>query len=132
MKLPELKSEVYRIAKVATTKQLKVQHKEIKPLDLRYKVSWQKALKQLQQSPNVEKNTTSAQTAATKDFDQWLNDPPGDYRDLFTEADAALTAFDDKLSKTKRLTKTAKAMVASLDEFAEAAVEEAQRLASAD
>ncbi len=129
MKLPELKLEVYRIAKVTTTKQLKAQHKQIKPLDLRYKISWEQALEQLQHSLKVEE-TSSAQTATTTDFDQWLNDPPSAYRDLFAEADAALTRFDDKLNKTKRLTKTAKAMAASLDEFAEATVEEAQRLAS--
>ncbi len=39
MKLSELKAAVYHIAKVKTTRQLKLQCVEIKPLDMRYKAS---------------------------------------------------------------------------------------------
>lgn len=143
MKLSELKERVYTAAKVGTTRQLKVQYPAIKALDMRYKKSWESALSLVQIAlstafdSNAPKNqsTSSARIDSPKEspsFQDWLSDPPDEYKDLFAEADAALTSFDEKLSKTKKLTKTAKAMVASLDEFAEATVEEAQQLASAD
>ncbi|EDX84947.1 hypothetical protein S7335_2646 [Synechococcus sp. PCC 7335] len=143
MKLSKLKQKVYTTAQVGTTRQLKVQYPAIKALDMRYKKSWESALSLVQTAlsvdfePNDSKNqsTHPAQIDSAKEsliFQDWLSDPPDEYKDLFAEADAALTSFGEKLSKTKQLTKTAKAMVASLDEFAEATVEEAQQLASAD
>ena len=129
MKLTELKSEVYRIAKVTTTKQLKAQYRDIQPLDLRYTASWEKALARLHKASQVEIETPSSQTtSASTEFEDWLENPPADYKDLFAEAGASLASFGEKLNKTKKLTEAAKAMVASLDEFAEAAVEEAKKL----
>jgi hypothetical protein len=136
MKLIELKSKVYQLAEVTTTKQLKAQYPEIKPLDLRYKASWEEALTQLQKSSKKKDKTPLAPSASTEtkstDFKEWLKKPPAEYKELFADAGAALASFGKKLDQTKKLTKTAKAMVASLDEFAEATVEEAQRLISTD
>ena len=140
MKLSELKRKVYEAAKVTTTKQLKAQYPAIRPLDMRCKLSWESALPLAQAAYSTNPDLTKLQsTKAQVDkpensvgFEDWLSNPPDEYKALFVEADAALTAFDQKLSNTKKLTKTAKAMVASLDEFAEATVEEAQKLASAD
>ncbi len=114
MKISELKSAVYQLAEVTTTQQLKMQYKVIKPLDLRYKISWEKALAHLQ--PDLS-------------FDDWGNSPSNEFKDLFADADAALETFDQKLSKAKKLTRTAIAMADSLDEFAEASLSEAQHLA---
>ena len=136
MKLTELKSKVYQLAKVTTTKQLKAQYPEIKPLDLRYKASWEKALVRLQKASKAKEKQPSADSTSTDtkstDFKEWLKKPPSEYKELFADAGAALASFGKKLDQTKKLTKTAKAMVASLDEFAEATVEEAQRLISTD
>lgn len=133
MKLSELKADVYRLAEVSTTKQLKAKYLEIKPLDLRYKAAWEKARSQLQQSAKVDSKRPSTQAGnASIDFEAWLNNPPSEYKALFTEAGAALASFGQKLDQTKKLTETAKAMVASLDEFAEATVEDAQKLISSD
>lgn len=148
MKLSELKADVYRLAEVSTTEQLKAKYAEIKSLDLRYKASWQKALGQLQQLLKTKKasmlpadtassGATSTDEATSTDtdpteFKDWLDNPPAEYKELFAEAGAALASFGQKLDQTKKLTRTAKAMVASLDEFAEAAVEEAKGIISAD
>ncbi len=122
MKLADLRKEAYRVAEVSTTRQLKAEYSEIKPLDMRYKVSWEKAIAILK---SVKSNKKSA-----LDFENWLNNPPEELKDLFAEAESALGAFDSKLEKAKRLTSAAQAMAGSLDEFAEASLAEAQRLAN--
>ncbi len=122
MKLADLRKEAYRIAEVSTTRQLKAKHSEIKPLDMRYRVSWEKAIAILKPTESAEKSDSN--------FESWLNNPPEDLKDLFAEAKSALGAFDSKLKKAKRLTKTARAMASSLDELAEASLAEAQQLAN--
>lgn len=124
MKLSELKAAVYHIAQVKTTRQLKLQHAEIKPLDMRYKAAWETALALLKQPKNKKTDEQAP------DFEDWLSNPPEEYKVLFAEANAALDAYDEKSAKAKRLTKTARAMVASLDEFADAGLKEAQELAN--
>ena len=136
MKLPELRKEVYRLAEVATTKQLKAKYADIKTLDMRYKASWIKALEQLKEQAKTQtetKNRDSEKLNAKEnvDFESWLNNPPEEYKDLFAEAEAAFTTIDDKLAKGKKLTKTARAMAESLNEFADASLEESQQLAKA-
>ncbi|MGC1307401.1 MAG: hypothetical protein WA885_09245 [Phormidesmis sp.] len=130
MKLLALKSEVYRIAKVTTTRQLKAKYAEIKAWDMRYKDSWQQALnwlKQLSQKEPKDLEISGVGSEAT--FDDWLSNPPDEYKALFAEAEAAFTSIDEKLTRGKQLTKTAKAMAESLNEFAEASLEESQQLA---
>ncbi|MEL7330931.1 MAG: hypothetical protein AAFN12_01720 [Cyanobacteria bacterium J06560_2] len=133
MKLTELKAAVYKLAKVSTTKQLKAQNKVIKTLDLRYKASWEKALAQLRDA-TPQKAEESASKALEESnpsggFEAWVSNPLGEFGELFAEADAALGSFDEKLAKTKQLTQRAIAMTQSLDEFAEASLDEAKRLA---
>lgn len=140
MKLSKLKTKVYEIADVATTQQLKTQYPSTKTLDMRYKKSWESALSLVQAallaSLNLRKpQSTNSQVETLEEstnFQDWLSNPPDEYKAIFAEAGAALTSFGEKLDKTKKLTKSVKAMVASLDEFAEATVEEAQRLMSTD
>ncbi len=126
-KISELKPAVYQLAKVITTQQLKAQYKAIKPLDLRYKASWEKALAHLQ--ANMPSDLSVAQKQPPSSFDDWVNSASNEFKELFADADAALGSFDEKLSKTKKLTRTAIAMADSLDEFAEASLNEAHHLA---
>jgi len=177
MKLAELKAAVYKLAQVETTKQLKAQYEDIKPLNMRYKVSWEKALTQLRSVESVssttpstdkttetnkgkkklpkernktktnrtKKNKITGKTSTTKEsttkedspetshegFTDWLKKPHSEFSELFEAADTALEAFGEKLAKGKQMTKKAIAMTSSLDEFAEATVDEAKRLAKA-
>ena len=125
MKLSDLKIEVYRIAEVETTRQLKARYAEIKPLDMRYKASWQKSLSLLQESKDKDLGEKKPS------FETWLSNPPEEYRALFAEAEVALDTFDEKIAKAKQLTQTLGTMAESLDEFAEASLEEVQHLAKA-
>ncbi len=158
MKLTELKAAVYQLAQVDDTRQLKAQYKAIKSLDLRYKVSWEKALDQLRSEEAASKPKTTTEkknqqektkgkksekkstqsvderpsdTNSPENFEEWASNPPGEFSELFAAADAALESFDEKLAKGRQLTKNAIAMANSLDEFAEATVDEAKRLAKA-
>lgn len=131
MKLSELKTEVYRLAEVSTTKQLKAKYAEVQSLDMRYKASWQQVLEQLNDL-KAKEGTAEDNGEDSVEFQNWLNNPPDEYKDLFAEAGAALTAIDDKLEKGRKLTKTARAMAESLNEFAEASLEEARQLEKAD
>ena len=139
MKLSELRTEVYRAAKVTTTKQLKSQYAEIKSLDMRRKASWEKALKLLNKSKKgaSQKNKSKKATASKESsrdksgFESWLSNPANEYKSLFDQAESALTSMGDKLVKGQKITKTAKAMAEGLSELADASIEEAQKLAKA-
>ncbi len=142
MKLAELKKKTYVRADVTTTRQLKAKFADIKPLDMRYTASWEKALAILKSAGDLTEKAASGKSSQKNDlkdsklaperaFEDWLDNPPGDLKDLFAEADSALNDFDDKLKKAERLTKVAKTMAGSLDEFAEASLSEAQQLAKA-
>lgn len=129
MKLSELRAEVYRVAEVTTTKQLKAKYANIKSLDMRYKASWQKALKLLQ---TPEKAGSELQETKDKSaFESWLSNPPDEYKALFDKAESALTSIGNKLAKGAKVTQTAKAMAEGLSDFADASLEEAQKLAKA-
>lgn len=128
MKLSEIRTEVYRIAEVTTTKQLKAQYAEIKSLDMRYKASWQKALELLSQDESDSEQSDSEEKSA---FEAWLSNPPDEYKALFDKAESALSSIGGKLAKGQKITKTAKAMAEGLSDFADASLEEAQKLTKA-
>ena len=142
MKLSELKTEVYRAAEVTTTKQLKAEYAEIKSLDMRRKASWEKVLALLNKSKkSAHKKSTSEKNKSKKadsqkesdqdksGFEAWLSDPTNEYKSLFDQAESALSSIGEKLVKGQKITKTAKAMAEGLSEFADASLEEAQKLA---
>ncbi|WP_026733288.1 hypothetical protein [Fischerella sp. PCC 9605] len=114
MKLYELKSKVFKLAEVNTTKQLKTRYEEIRVLDLRYKVSWEKALIIIQSKKG--------------ELEDWLNNPPEEYRELFAEIETTLERFDKKLVKVKRLSKDINLIANDLDELAEECQDEAKNL----
>ena len=80
MKLDELKTKVYKLTGVNTTQQ---------PLDLRRKTSWEKALTIAQKSP--------------EEFQNWLDNPPEEYKELFGELETASEAYSKQLIEVKPL-----------------------------
>lgn len=111
MKFQELKSKVYELAKVTTTQQLKAKYEEIKTLDMRRKDSWEKALTVIQNQQN--------------EFETWLENPPEEYKDLFSEIQEASQKYDQKSTETKQIAKEVLMMANSLEALADECQDEA-------
>jgi hypothetical protein len=114
MKFQELKAKVYELAEVNTTQQLKAKYAEIKALDMRRKASWEKALSV------VHKSRT--------EFEDWLENPPEEYKDLFAEITDASQEYDRKSVETKQLAQEVLSMANSLKTLAEEYQDEAEHL----
>lgn len=114
MKFQELKAKVYELAGVNTTQQLKVKYEEIKTLDMRRKISWEKALSVVQEQQS--------------EFGKWLENPPEEYKDLFSEITEASQKYDQKSAKTKQLVQEVLSMANSLETLAEECQDEAAQL----
>jgi hypothetical protein len=82
-KLAELKSYVYALAGVSTTKALKLAQPDFGRFDFRRKSSWLTAQARLIQS-----------CPDTQTFAQWLDEPPEEYRELFAEINTTASAFE--------------------------------------
>ncbi|MDZ7957105.1 MAG: hypothetical protein RMY34_04225 [Aulosira sp. DedQUE10] len=104
MKLQELKAKVYELAGVNTTKQLKTKYEEIQTLDMRLKTSWEKTLAILNKSQSK--------------FEEWLENPPEEYKDLFSEITQASQKYDNKSTETKQLTREVLSIANNLEELA--------------
>lgn len=104
MKLKELRSKVYELAKVDNTKQLKAKYTDFKHLDMRFKVSWKTALQTLEKQGN--------------DFKNWLENPPEEYKEMFSEIQEVSKKYDQSASKTKHLIQNLQSITDSLDETA--------------
>jgi len=87
--LKNLKTEVYELANVATTQQLKALRPEWRSLDLRRKANWQLIHTQLQE--------------LSGDFEAWLANPPEEYRELFAEIADVTTAYGNSIAEGKLL-----------------------------
>jgi len=87
--LKNLKAEVYALANVATTQQLKALRAEWRSLDLRRKSNWQLIHAQLQQTSG--------------DFEAWLANPPEEYRELFSQIADVTTAYGSSIAEGQRL-----------------------------
>ncbi|MBD2412768.1 hypothetical protein FACHB389_07125 [Nostoc calcicola FACHB-389] len=114
MKLQELKAKVYELAQVNTTKQLKAKYKEIQTLDMRLKTSWQETLAILQKSQN--------------EYENWLENPPQEYKELFSEITEALEKYDQKSTQTKKLAQEIVSIADELEELAEESQNEAEQI----
>lgn len=114
MKFQELKSKVYELAKVPTTQQLKAKYEEIKTLDMRRKDSWEKALTVIQNQQN--------------EFETWLENPPEEYKDLFSEIQEASQKYDQKSTETKQIAKEVLMMANSLEALAGECQDEAAQI----
>lgn len=114
MKLKELKIRVYDLAKVKSTKELKSKYTEFKTLDMRRKVSWETALKSLEKPDS--------------NFEAWLENPPEEYKELFSEIQEVSKKYDQSLSKTKHLVQNIQSVANSLEVAAEELIDEATQL----
>ncbi|MCC5665241.1 hypothetical protein LC653_15280 [Nostoc sp. CHAB 5784] len=114
MKLQELKAKVYELAGVNNTKQLKAKNQEIKTLDLRLKTSWEKTIAILQK-PQTE-------------FEEWLENPPEEYKDIFYEITEASQKYDQKSAQTKQLAQEVLSIANNLEGLAEECQDEADKI----
>ncbi|MDZ8258368.1 hypothetical protein [Nostoc sp. ChiQUE01b] len=114
MKLQELKAKVYELAGVNNTKQLKAKIQEIKTLDMRLKISWQKTIAILQKPQS--------------EFDEWLENPPEEYKDIFSEITEASQKYDQKSAQTKQLAREVLSIANNLEELAEECQDEADKI----
>lgn len=104
MKYDELKAQVYKLAEVSTTQQLKAKYEAIKVLDMRRTASWYQAFTILQAQKN--------------EFQRWLANPPNEYRELFAEIDLASQECDQKLIEAKQLAAEVITIAGNLEELA--------------
>jgi mevalonate kinase len=114
MKLQELKAKVYQLSGVNTTKQLKAKYEEIKTLDMRLKTSWEKTLVILEKQPS--------------EFEEWLENPPEEYKELFSEITKVSQKYDRKSAKTKHLAREVLSIANNLEELAEEYQDEANQV----
>ncbi len=114
MKLQELKAKVYELAGVNNTKQLKAKIKDIKTLDMRLKASWQKTIAILQKPQS--------------EFENWLENPPEEYKDIFSEITEVSQKYDRKSAQTKQLAQEVLSIANDLEELAEECQDEADQM----
>lgn len=114
MKFQELKAKVYELAEVNTTQQLKAKYAEFKTLDMRRKTSWEKALTAVQKQRS--------------EFEDWLENPPEEYKDLFSEIVGASQKYAQKSLETKQLAQEVLSMANSLETLAEECQDEADQI----
>jgi predicted nucleic acid-binding Zn-ribbon protein len=114
MKLQELKAKVYELAELETTQQLKAKYQGIKTLDMRLKASWEKALVMIQQQKT--------------EFQSWLENPPEEYKDLFTEITKVSQEYNQKSAAARRLLQEALATADSIEALANDCKEEANQI----
>lgn len=114
MKFDELKAQVYELAEVCTTPQLKAKYKALQALDMRRKASWQQALVLIQKRQ--------------QELQNWLENPPDEYKDLFAEIRLISQEYGDKLIETKQLAAQVNVMADSLEELANECQDEANSL----
>ncbi|BCL37116.1 hypothetical protein [Nostoc sp. MS1] len=114
MKLQELKAKVYELAGVNTTKQLKAKYKDIQALDMRLKSSWEKTLTIVQKSQS--------------EFEDWLENPSEEYKELFSEITETLEQYDHKSAQTKQLVQEIVSIADDLEELAKESQNEANQI----
>ncbi|MBW4419032.1 MAG: hypothetical protein KME13_07350 [Myxacorys californica WJT36-NPBG1] len=114
MKLHELKTQVFELAEVETTQQLKAKCAALRSLDMRYTASWEKALTVLKPSDS--------------EFQAWLDNPPEEYREVFAEIDTTAKQFDQVLTQARQLGQDINAIAESLEESVADLEAEAEQL----
>lgn len=114
MKFEELKARVYQLAEVNSTRQLKAKYEEIRPLDMRRKVSWEKAFTVVQPSSD--------------DFQSWLNNPPAEYQELFAEIESVSQSYNQQSTEAKQLAKEMTETAGNLESIAQECQDEANQL----
>ncbi len=108
-----LKQQVYGLAGVENTKDLKSTRNEFNSLDFRRKASWREALLLLTKS---------------EPFEHWRSSPPVKYREIFAEIDQASQDHKENLASVKRTFKQLDASIEELGELTSDCTEEANTL----
>lgn len=114
MKLQELRTQVYELAGVNSTQQLKAKYEEVRSLDMRCKISWERSLAIVQ--------------AEQVEFQDWLKNPPDEYKELFAEIESNAKEFDQKLGEVRQLHQEGSVMAGSLEALANECQDEAEHL----
>ncbi|WP_392535157.1 hypothetical protein [Nostoc sp. C117] len=114
MKLQGLKAKVYELAGVNNTKQLKAKMQEIKTLDMRLKISWEKTIVILQKLQS--------------EFEEWLENPPEEYKNIFSEITEASQKYDRKSAQKKQLALEVLSIANNLEELAEEFQDQAEKI----
>ncbi len=112
--LAELKRQVFELAKVSNTKQLKATNADLLHLDFRRKASWRSALEVLQQA---------ALTMA-----EWESNPPDEYKELFAEIEQATAAYSASIEQSLKLSSQLREAADDLEAVAEELQQEAGEL----
>jgi hypothetical protein len=87
--LADLKRQVFALAKVSSTKELKRANVDLLHLDFRLKASWRSALEVLQQ--------------AAAAMAEWERNLPEEYKELFAEIDQAAAAYSASIEQGLKL-----------------------------
>ena len=114
--LKDLKSDVYKLAGVNTTKKLKLLRSEFKSLDFRRKSNWEIALK------------TLSTTLSTKQFEDWRQNPPEEYKDLFYEIEDVSNSYNQSIEKGLKISKSIKEEAKDLQKTSDDLSNEAKKL----
>jgi len=114
--LKDLKSDVYKLAGVNTTKKLKLLRREFNSLDFRRKSSWEIALKTLSTTPS------------TKQFDEWRHKPPEEYKDLFSEIEDVSNSYNQSIEEGLKISRSIKDEAKGLKKLSDELSEEAKEL----
>ena len=114
--LKDLKSDVYKLAGVNTTKKLKLLRSEFKSLDFRRKSNWEIALK------------TLSTTLSTKQFEDWRQNPPEEYKDLFSEIEDVSNSYNQSIEEGLKISRSIKDEAKELHKLSGELSEEAKEL----
>ena len=114
--LKDLKSDVYKLAGVNTTKKLKLLRSEFKSLDFRRKSNWEIALKTLSTTPS------------TKQFEDWRQNPPEEYKDLFSEIEDVSNSYNQSIEEGLKISKSIKEEAKDLQKTSADLSNEAKKL----
>ena len=116
LSLKDLKRDVYTLGGVSTTKKLKLLRREFNSLDFRRKSSWEKALKTLSATPS------------TKQFEEWRQKPPEEYKDLFSEIENVSNSYNQSIEEGLKISRSIKDEAKGLKKLSDELSEEAKEL----
>ncbi|QPN65629.1 hypothetical protein [Synechococcus sp. CBW1006] len=112
--LADLRRQVFALATVTSTKELKRANEDLRHLDFRFKASWSSALTVLQQ--------------AAAAYPDWDTNPPEEYRELFTEIDQAAAAYSASIDQGLKLSAQLRHAADDLEALSGELLEEAEEL----
>ncbi|CAK6698270.1 hypothetical protein VB716_00340 [Synechococcus sp. CCY9201] len=112
--LADLRRQVFALATVTSTKELKRANVDLRHLDFRFKASWSSALTVLQQ--------------AAAAYPDWDTNPPEEYRELFAEIDQAAAAYSASIDQGLKLSAQLRHAADDLEALSGELLEEAEEL----